>query len=85
VLECARALGITVVASATLLQGRLASGLPEEVVRLTAGASTDAQRAIQFARSAPSVAVALVGMSRIEHVTENLGVAVLPPAKYEIG
>ena len=36
---------------------------------------TDAQRAIQFVRSTPGVTAALVGMSRREHVEENLETA----------
>ena len=40
---------------------------------------TDAQRAIQFTRSTPGIAAALVGMSRRQHVVENLGVAPVVP------
>jgi aryl-alcohol dehydrogenase-like predicted oxidoreductase len=39
---------------------------------LDGGLETDAQRALQFVRSAPGVGTALVGMSRLEHVEENL-------------
>ena len=67
-------LGITVVASASLLQSRLSKGLPEQLSAVLGG-RTDAQRAIQFTRSAPGITVALVGMSRPEHVRENLEVA----------
>jgi aryl-alcohol dehydrogenase-like predicted oxidoreductase len=80
VLDLAEALGITVVASATLLQSRLASDLPEAVAARLPGLSTDAQRAIQFTRSTPGITTALVGMSRPEHVQENLGIAQIPPA-----
>ena len=55
VLEAANRLGVTVIASASLLQGRI-----------------DPQTAIQFARSAPGITTALIGMSRVEHVEENL-------------
>jgi aryl-alcohol dehydrogenase-like predicted oxidoreductase len=79
VLEQAREFGISVVTSASILQSRLVQGLPEELHPRFPGAATDAQRAIQFARSAPGVGVALVGMSRIEHVEENLGVSAFPP------
>ena len=71
--------GITVVASASILQGRLAQELPEPVLSSLPGLSTDAQRAIQFSRSAPGITVSLVGMSRPEHVEQNLGVASVPP------
>jgi aryl-alcohol dehydrogenase-like predicted oxidoreductase len=72
-------LGITAVASASTLQTRLASNLPDEVRNKLPGLQTDAQRAIQFARSAPGVTVALVGMSRVEHVEENLRVGEVEP------
>jgi aryl-alcohol dehydrogenase-like predicted oxidoreductase len=81
-LEAARELGITVMTSASILQGRLARGLPAELGQVLSGLGTDAQRAIQFVRSAPGVTTALVGMGRLAHVTENLGllpVAPLPP------
>ena len=81
VLELAAKSGITVVASATLLQARLARDLPEVLAEKLPGLSTDAQRAIQFTRSTPGITSALVGMSHAEHVTENLAVAgVLPLA-----
>lgn len=79
-LEVAAALGINVIASASLLQSRLSRGLPDEVAQRLPGLSTDAQRAIQFARSAPGVLCALTGMSNPAHVNENLGIAAAPPA-----
>ncbi|MEP6491573.1 MAG: aldo/keto reductase [bacterium] len=72
VVEAAAELGLTVVASATLMQARLASGLPAPVRDAFPEYATDAQRAIAFTRSLPGVAAALVGMKRIEHVTANL-------------
>jgi aryl-alcohol dehydrogenase-like predicted oxidoreductase len=78
-LEAAGRLGISVVASASLMQARLTGELPEEVVTAFE-ASTGAQRALQFARSAPGVASALAGMSRTAHVRENLGLLSVPPA-----
>jgi len=83
VLEQAASLGMVVVASATLLQGRVLANMPDAVSKLLPGLATDAQRAIQFARSTPGIAVALVGMGRPEHVFENLGVAPVPPATRE--
>lgn len=56
VLEAAKRLGVTVIASASLLQGRI-----------------DPQAAIEFVRSNPGITTALIGMSRVEHVEENLG------------
>ena len=83
VLEAAARLGITVVASASLLQARLTQGLPEKLASVFPGANSDALRAIQFTRSTPGVASALVGMSRPEHVESNLAVARLRPVGAE--
>jgi aryl-alcohol dehydrogenase-like predicted oxidoreductase len=80
VLEQAARLGIAVVASATLLQTRLLDQMPDQLTELLPGLDTAAQRAIQFTRSTPGIAVALVGMGQAEHVRENLGVARTLPA-----
>jgi len=80
----ASALGASVFASASILHGRLAAGgLPTEVRDLFPNLTTDAQRALQFARSAPGVTTALVGMSGEAHVAENLTVARVAPAGIE--
>jgi predicted aldo/keto reductase-like oxidoreductase len=83
VLTSAVRLGITVVASASLLQSRLAHNLPREIRDQFPGAQTDAQCALQFARSTPGITVALVGMSDPRHVRDNLGLAGIPPAAEE--
>jgi aryl-alcohol dehydrogenase-like predicted oxidoreductase len=54
--------------------------LPPIVGASLRGLRTDAQRAIQFTRSTPGIDVALVGMSDVSHVEENLEVAKIPPA-----
>jgi aryl-alcohol dehydrogenase-like predicted oxidoreductase len=79
--EAATELGLTVIASATLMQARLTSGLPEPVRAAFPGCATDAQRAIAFTRTLPGVAAALVGMKRTEHVSENIQAARAEPAK----
>lgn len=56
-LAAASSLGITVMTSASIGQGRLGGDLRE---------------ALEFALSAPGVTTALVGMGRAEHVAENL-------------
>ena len=84
VLEAAREAGITVVASASILQSRLSHGLPDQLARQFPGLETDAQRAIQFTRSTPGITVALVGMSDTGHVKENLGVAGVEPLDPEV-
>src|SRR5829696_488443 len=58
-LEAADALGVSVVASAPLMQGRLASGLPDKMRELFPGCTTDAQRALRFTSSLPGVSVVL--------------------------
>ena len=73
-------LGVTVVASASILQARLARRLPEEIRTALGSLRTDAQTAIQFVRSAPGITTALVGMSHIEHVEENLELVQVEPA-----
>jgi aryl-alcohol dehydrogenase-like predicted oxidoreductase len=83
VLQTAERAAITVVASASLLQAQLTRDLPEALAERLPGLATDAQRAIQFARSTPGIAVALAGMKSTPHVEENLGVALRPPATRE--
>jgi aryl-alcohol dehydrogenase-like predicted oxidoreductase len=80
VLTAAAALGITVVSSASILQGKVARNLPEEVREPLGALATDAQTAIQFVRSTPGITTALVGMSRVVHVEENLQLARIAPA-----
>ena len=75
--------GVTVMTSGSILQGRAAEGLPPIIGEVFPGFSTDGQRAIQFTRSAPGVAVALVGMRQTVHVVENMEVAQSPPASFE--
>jgi aryl-alcohol dehydrogenase-like predicted oxidoreductase len=71
-LEAADALGLGVVASAPLMQGTLAAGLPEAMRELFPSCTTDAQRALRFASSLPGVATVLAGMRARDHVHENL-------------
>jgi aryl-alcohol dehydrogenase-like predicted oxidoreductase len=79
VLDAAASLGITAVASASLLQGRVARDLSDDV-RITMGSlTTDAQTAIQFVRSTPGITTALIGMSNVNHVEENLELVEIEP------
>lgn len=75
VLQVAREHNLMVFASASLLQSKLARGLPDDVRGWFQGMKTDAQRAIQFVRSTPGITCALVGMSDPKHVEENLATA----------
>ncbi|WP_433623045.1 aldo/keto reductase [Halomicrococcus sp. NG-SE-24] len=70
--------GLNVFTSASIGQGELAKGLPEDVAERLAG-DTSAQRAINFARSAPGVTSSLVGASDVEHVRENVGAGRFEP------
>jgi aryl-alcohol dehydrogenase-like predicted oxidoreductase len=83
VVEAAGILGVTVIASASILQGQVSRGLPEAVREPLGPLATDAQTGIQFVRSAPGIATALVGMSHRPHVEENLQVAQVAPALLE--
>ena len=76
-LEFAHEAGLSVFTSASLAQGQLAEvgAIPEAVAERLPG-DTPAQRAINFARSAPGVTCSLVGASSTEHVEENLGAGV---------
>ncbi|HZQ91390.1 MAG TPA: aldo/keto reductase [Terriglobales bacterium] len=78
-LEFAKREGIAIVGSATLMQGKLAGGLPE-FVRRKLKTKTDAEAAIQFSRSTPGMATALIGMGTPAHVASNLAVAGMPLA-----
>ncbi len=80
--DAADSLGITLIASGSMLQGKLSRGLPPFVVSAL-GLKTDSERALQFVRSTPGIATALVGMSRPEHVAANLALAAVPLASQD--
>jgi aryl-alcohol dehydrogenase-like predicted oxidoreductase len=79
ILRACQELGMTVMASASLFQSRLTRNLPPIVGGHLPGLKTDAQRAIQFVRSTPGISTALIGMSHIRHVEENLATAAISP------
>ena len=81
--QAAGNLALNVVGSASLAQGRLREGLPDWLSTLFKGFDTDAQRSLQFARSTPGLASALVGMKSAAHVEENLALARRPPVGVE--
>ena len=83
VVEAAQSFGITVIASGSLLQGQAARGLPEAIRDALGSLATDAQTGIQFVRSAPGVTTALVGMSKVAHVEENLALVSAPAASQD--
>jgi aryl-alcohol dehydrogenase-like predicted oxidoreductase len=77
--QAARALKITLVSSAALLQGQLTRNLPPYIAAAL-GTKKDWVSALQFARSVPGVTTALAGMSHVEHVRANLDVIGIEPA-----
>ncbi len=82
VLAAAAKLGLAVMGSATLYQGRLTHGLPPFISQ-TLGMKNDGENAIQFSRSAPGITTSLIGMGHPGHVAANLKPALLPPARLE--
>lgn len=74
-LKAAEELGIKIICSAALLQGNIVNNVPEEIRRHLGDSLTDAMAAIQFVRSTPGVTTALVGMSQVSHVEENMRLA----------
>jgi len=80
-LEAAKSLGLAAFGSASLLQGRLAADLPEEIEAAFAGARPGAQKALQFSRSAPGMTTSLVGVSNPAHASEDFDLARIAPAE----
>lgn len=79
-IRLARHLKLTVFASAPFMNGTLLrEPLPPELARAIPDARTDAQRCLEFSRSAPGVATCLVGTTSVEHLQEILEVAGRPP------
>jgi aryl-alcohol dehydrogenase-like predicted oxidoreductase len=79
IMEAASELDVTLIASASLLQGQVARNLPKFVAEAL-GLENDAERALQFVRSSPGITTALVGMSRVEHVKANTRLVGVAPA-----
>jgi len=63
--------GLDLFTSASIMQGRLATEMPDGVEAKLSG-ETRVQRAINFARSAPGVTCSLVGTGSVEHAHENV-------------
>jgi hypothetical protein len=81
-LEAAQEFDITVMCSASVLQGQLTRNLSPIIHETFTGLETDGQRALQFVRSTPGVTTALVGMKQQKHVDENLATARIAPASW---
>ena len=82
-LAAAARAGLAAFGSASLLQGRLAGDLPEEIEEAFPEATTGGQRALQFSRSAPGMTVSLVGVSNPAHAADNFALAAVNPAPPE--
>ena len=78
-LELSRKLGILAIASASLLQGKLARPFPPEFHKLFTNLNQSSQCSLQFVRSCPGILTALAGMKRKEHIRENLETAKVSP------
>lgn len=74
-LEAASELGISVMCSASILQGQLTHSVPFHIRQSLGNPLTDAMTSIEFVRSTPNVTTALVGMSNSAHVEENLNLS----------
>jgi aryl-alcohol dehydrogenase-like predicted oxidoreductase len=79
-LEAAGALGLAAFGSASILQGRLAVELPEEIDAAFASTPPGSPKALQFARSAPGMTTSLVGVSSAGHAAADFGLAKVAPA-----
>ncbi len=83
VLEAAEKLGVSVMCSATILQGKLTHSVPFHIRESLGNPLTDAMTSIQFVRSTPNVTTALIGMSNSAHVEENMKLAEIAPVSVE--
>ncbi len=79
-LEFAHDAGLSVVTSASIAQGELATpGAIPAAVDGRLNGETPAQRAINFARSAPGVTCSLVGTTSVDHLRENVAAGTFDP------
>lgn len=82
-IEGANELGVSVMCSASILQGKLAQNLPAHLNETLGNLKTDAQTSLQFVRSTPNVTAALIGMSSENHVEENMELVKIAPVSKE--
>ena len=81
-IQAARELGVVLIASASLLQAHLL-GKVSDSIHSALGLRDDLECALQFVRSAPGIATALVGMKQLAHVKANAKLVGIPPASAE--
>ncbi len=78
-IEAAKNLGVSVMISGSIMQGKLSANLPENIRKIFGNLESDAQTSLQFVRSTPNVTTALIGMSQTKHVEENMKLAEIAP------
>lgn len=81
--EACQKLGIYTYTSASIMQTRILGKIPEEIVKIL-GVDSQVLAAIQFVRSTPGVGTALIGMSKKEHLEENLKIEEIPPVEKSV-
>lgn len=77
--EAAAGLGLTVVASASLLQADLLRRITPRTLGQFPGVASASHLCLRFNRAVPGITTSLVGMSNPDHVAENLGAAAERP------
>ena len=82
-LQAAHQLKLFVIGSHGLAKGALATHCADAVREAMPEIANDAQRALQFNRSTPGLAVSLVGISTLRHLEDLLAVAARAPLPRE--
>ncbi|MFH1533149.1 MAG: aldo/keto reductase [Pseudomonadota bacterium] len=77
--EAAARLGITVVASASLLQADLLRRITTRTLTRFSGVVSPSHLCLRFNRAVPGITTSLVGMSDPDHVSDNLAAAAERP------
>ncbi len=76
-LEACERLGVYTYISASIYQGRVIGRVPQEL-KQKLKVEKDVHASLQFVLSTPGVGTALVGMSKSEHLEENLQILSIP-------
>ena len=76
-LEACERLGVYTYISASIYQGRVIGRVPQEL-KQKLRVEKDVPASLQFVLSTPGVGTALVGMSKLEHLEENLQILSIP-------
>ncbi len=76
-LEACERLGVYTYISASIYQGRVIGRVPQEL-KQKLKVEKDVHASLQFVLSTPGVGTALVGMSKLEHLEENLQILSIP-------